>query len=483
MSTTLKPAAALMTGRLAGVLVSFCIPVALARVFDPGAFGAYKQLFLLYGTLFGIAQVGMAESLFFFVPTDRERAGRYAVNSMIVLLLAGAVCATGLRVGRRGVATALGNEGLASVMPLLGIFLMLMLASAGLEIVLTARKRYAAAAGAYALSDLARAALFVVPVLLARTLDALIYGAIAFAALRLLATVAILRREFATGLGADAGLLRRQWAYALPFELAVVVEILQSNWHQYAIAHRFDAATFAVYSVGCLQVPLVDLVASSTGNVMMVQMAEEVAAGRNAAALETWRDTVRKLALVFVPLVGFLAVAARDLIVLLFTDVYAKSVPIFMIWSVAFLLAALPVDGALRVFAETRYLLFVGVAKLALVMVLAPWLITRLGLAGGVVVALLATLTGKILALARIRTRLRASLAALLPWADLARVTLVAAISGLAALVAQRALDLPPLPSLLATGILYAASCAVLLIGLTLLRSRVGPFPARAGER
>jgi O-antigen/teichoic acid export membrane protein len=483
MPSTLKPAAALMTGRLAGVAISFCIPVALARVFDPGAFGAYKQLFLLYGTLFGIAQVGMAESLFYFVPSDRDRAGRYAVNSLLVLGAAGAACAAALFIGRHAAAAGLGNEALAGAMPLLGIFLALMLASAGLEIVLTARKQYAAAAGAYAGSDLARAALFVVPVLLVRTLDALLYGAIAFAGLRLLTGVALLRREFGPGLGPDAMLLRRQMAYALPFELSVVVEVLQANWHQYAIAHRFDAATFAVYSVGCLQVPLVDLVASSTCNVMMVQMAEEVAAGRTAAALETWRDAVRRLVLVFVPLVGLLVVGARDLIVLLFTDVYVKSVPIFMIWSVAFLLAALPVDGVLRVHADTRYLLFVGLAKLGLVMVLAPLFIARLGLAGGVAAALVAILAGKILALARIRSRLRAPLAVLLPWADLAGVTLIAALSGLAALLAQRALELPPLSSLVATAILYAASWAVLLGGLTLLRSRSRPDLARAEER
>src|SRR5882724_8098136 len=141
MSSTFKPAAALMTGRLVGVLLSFCIPVALVRVFDPGAFGAYKQLFLLYGTLFGIAQVGMAESLFYFVPSDRDRAGFYAVNSMLVLLWAGAACAAALRIGRRAVAAGLGNEALVGAVPLLGIFLALMLASAGLEIVLTARKR------------------------------------------------------------------------------------------------------------------------------------------------------------------------------------------------------------------------------------------------------------------------------------------------------------------------------------------------------
>jgi O-antigen/teichoic acid export membrane protein len=482
MSSTLKPAAALMTGRLVGVMASFCIPVALARVFDPSAFGAYKQLFLLHATLYGIAQVGMAESLFYFVPSDRDRAARYAANSLLVLLGAGAMCAAGLWAGRVAVARWLGNEALAGATPLLGIFLALMLASAGLEIVLTARKRYVAAAGAYALSDIARAALLVIPVLVVRSLDALLYGAIAFAALRLVAAVTLLRREFGPRLGVDLLLLRRQMAYAMPFELAVVVEILQANWHQYAIAHRFDAATFAIYSVGCLQVPLVDLVASSTCNVMMVQMAEEIAAERIDAALLTWRDAVRKLALVFVPLVGLLLVAARDLIVVLFTGVYVRSIPIFMIWSVAFLLAALPVDGVLRVHADTRTLLYLGILKLALVMLLAPWLITRLGLAGGVVVALVATVVGKTLALVRISARLRTGLSGLLPWGDLAGVTLATTLAGLAALTGQRVLDLPPWPSLAATGALYASACAAILGGRTLLRGRVRSIAATGGE-
>ena len=39
MDSTLKPAAVLMTGRLAGTVVAFAIPVVLARVLDQASFG------------------------------------------------------------------------------------------------------------------------------------------------------------------------------------------------------------------------------------------------------------------------------------------------------------------------------------------------------------------------------------------------------------------------------------------------------------
>ena len=63
-----KPALLLVVGRTIGFAASFIIPVLLVRTFNQAEFGTYKQLFLIYGTLYGLAQLGMAESLYYFVP-------------------------------------------------------------------------------------------------------------------------------------------------------------------------------------------------------------------------------------------------------------------------------------------------------------------------------------------------------------------------------------------------------------------------------
>ena len=463
MDSTLKPAAVLMSGRLTGLVVAFCIPVVLARVLDQAAFGTYKQLFLVYATLYGIAQVGMAESLFYFLPAGPEKGGRYALNSLLVLSGAGAVSLAVLWAGRTRVAAWLGNDALAAGLPWIGLHLALMLSSAAFEIVLTARKRFAAAAAAYTASDVARTALFLVPVLLLKRLEGLLLGAVLFAALRLAAAFLVLKREFGAGLRTDRALLRDQLLYAMPFELYVLVEVLQSNLHQYAISMHFSPAMFAVYSVGCLQVPLVDLVAGSTCNVMMVRMAEDVRDGRNGAALGAWHDTIRKLALVFFPMVGLLLVNARDLIVLLFTERYLAAAPIFMVWTAAFLLMAFPVDGVLRVFADTRYLLLVGAIKLAIIATLVHWFIVGFGLLGGVLVSLLGTVVGKTLAVARVKRQLNAGLWDLLPWSGLASTLGCAVAAGLPALLVKEGLAHRPLPSMVLTGLVYALTYAVLI--------------------
>src|SRR5262249_12494333 len=151
--------------------------------------------------------------------------------------------------------------------------LTLSMVSAAFEIVMVCRRDERTAAVTYAASDLVRTAVFVGPALAFGTLRAVLVGAVVFAAARVTAMLVYFWREFDGGFRVDFALWRGQLAYALPFALAVGIEVVQANFHQWVVAARFDAATFAIYAVGCLQIPLVDLVCTSTCNVMMVKMA------------------------------------------------------------------------------------------------------------------------------------------------------------------------------------------------------------------
>ncbi len=137
--------------------------------------------------------------------------------------------------------------------------------------------------------------------------------------------------------------------------------------HLFVVSSWFDAMTFAIYSVGCLQIPLAEVVSMSVVNVMMVGMVQAIRDGREAAVVPMWHDTVRKLALIFFPFAAILLITAQDLIIFLFTDAYAASVPIFRTWSLVVLLSAIPMDGLLRVYAQTPFLLFINVVKFILV--------------------------------------------------------------------------------------------------------------------
>jgi O-antigen/teichoic acid export membrane protein len=458
-----RPALVLTGGRAIGLGIAFAIPLVLARVFDQSEFGTYKQLFLIYSTLFGLAQLGMAESLYYFVPRDGSHAGRQVANAMVVLGVVGLGCVAALWTLRDAIVAWFGNAALGAELVPLGWFLAFMLTSTVFEIVLVSRRQHVVAAWAYATSDVVRAICFVVPAVLLWGLHGVMVGAAVFAGVRLVAVLLSLGREFGSELRADGHVLRRQLAYALPFALAVGIEILHINWHQYAVASRFDAASFAIYAVGCLQVPLVDLIVTSTVNVMMVEMAG--LRERNvAAARALWHDTISKLAFLIFPLAAFLVLMARAIIVLLFTASYEASVPIFTLWSLTMLGSVLVVDGVLRVFAETRYLLFQNALHLVIVAALAGTFLTLFGLQGAVLVSLLATMAVKVVAVIRISRLMGAGVADALPWRRLATAAACAVVAVAPAYVIVRTTQWPPFAALVVAGVSYGLAYSALYL-------------------
>ncbi|MBI3894998.1 MAG: polysaccharide biosynthesis protein [Acidobacteria bacterium] len=467
-----KPTLVLMSGRMLSFIATFFIPVVLVRLFAPGEFGTYKQAFLIYMTVYGIAQLGMAESLFYFLPRAPKKAGRYAMNSLL-MLLAAAVLFSGLLMEEKSrISEWLSNSGLAQYLPLLAVYLLLMTMSATLEIVMISRKQYRRAALSYAVSDVLRAAFLIVPAVLLRSLYGLFLGAVAFALLRFVITLFYFWREFGDEFRPDVRLLQQQLAYALPFEMAIVVETLHMNFHQYAVSHYFDAATFAIYAVGCLQIPLVEFLASPAGNVMMVRMSEEIRDGRNDSVVALWHETTRKLALIFIPLFGLLVVTARDLIVFLFTESYVASVSIFMVWSLTVLLSAFQTDAALRVYAQTRFLFMLHLLRLLIIVGLISVFLSGFGLLGAVLITLLSLAIAKALSLFRLKQLMQISIAQLLPWGSLAAVGAVSLAAFLIAQSVESTLGFSVMLRLLVVGLVYMVSYLVLLMRFDLLNSR-----------
>jgi O-antigen/teichoic acid export membrane protein len=416
----------LVAGRSVGFVVAFAIPLVLARTLSQDEFGSYRELFLIFSTLYGLAQVGMAESLYYFIPRNPAAAARSIGNALVALSAAGLACVALISMAPGAIGQWLHNEGLEAYLPLLATFLALMLVSSTLEIILICFKRYRVAAAVYAGSDIVKAVLIVVPALLFRSLTALMIGAVGFAALRCVALSGELLRRFGGRLRIDQALLTVQLAYATPFAVAVAVEIVQMNLHQYVVATWFDRATFAVYSVGCLQIPLVELLSTSAANVMMVKMSEDAAQGRSVLGL--WHRTVERLAWVFFPLFAMIAMTSHALIVTLFSSRYAAAVPVFVVSSAAIVLSTLPVDAVLRVYARTRTLLTLTILRLAFTAATIAWFISTFSLAGAALVTVLAAAGTKAIAIGCIARLMEVRLRDVLPWRSLGRAAVAAVV-------------------------------------------------------
>jgi O-antigen/teichoic acid export membrane protein len=464
-----KPALLLMSGRTVAFAATFFIPLVLARVFDPAQFGTYKQLFLIWSTVYSIAQLGMASSLYYFLPRAPRMAGGYVANCLLFLAATGLACLGLIVIAAPKLSHWLSNQELSQYLPWIGLYIGLTMFSTALEIVLISRGRYLWASASYAVSDLVRAAAFIVPALLFRQLDWVLKAAVLLGFLRVAVMLVYFRKEFRGSFKPDRALLGNQLAYAFPFGLAVLVEIVQASLPQYVVSHLFDPATFAIFAVGCLQIPLVDFAASPTSDVMMVKMQERRSEGRMQAVLKIWHDTTWKLALLFFPLAVFLMVDAREFITLLFTRRYISSAPIFMVWCAMILLTTLQVDGVMRVFAQTRFLLVLNLMRLAVIAGLIHWSLGQFHLIGAALVTVLATLLFKAGGLIRMKRLLEVGAVDLLPWRSLGALLAAAMCGVVSSLAIKSLIHVSPLPTILATGVAYTITYVGLVWRFNLL--------------
>jgi O-antigen/teichoic acid export membrane protein len=441
---------------------SFFIPVVLARHFTTDEFGTYKQIFILYDTLFYIVQAGLATSLFYFVPRAPQHAPRYVANASLAVGALATVCAIVVALDRDLVSWIFSNDALIPLVRWGAVYFLFMMIAVPLEIVMICRERYRWASISYAISDFLRATALVVPTLVTRDLRWLMIGAVGFATARLTTAVLYLRGTYGRELRPDRGLLAEQLRYSLPFGLAVMVGTLQSNFHHFVVSHTFDAATFAIFAVGCLQIPLIDFISTPMSDVMMVKMTEARRDGAVARARALWHQAVTDLALLFIPLIGLLLVVGDRLIVFLFTANYAASVPIFRVSVLAILFTPLLIESVLRVHADTRFILLLNSLQLGLIALLIRPLLGRFGLVGGVMVMVIATAVVKMIGLMRLRHLMGTTLRTLLPWASLARVVVIGVGASLLSALVKSVAQGPPLLVLAEIGLVHAAVWAVL---------------------
>ncbi|MBS2028809.1 MAG: polysaccharide biosynthesis C-terminal domain-containing protein [Deltaproteobacteria bacterium] len=458
----------LVLARGVSALMTFCIPLVLARMLSATEYGTYKQFVLVAQTLYMVLPFGVVQSLYYFLPRGQDRRAYLCQTHLFI----GAVAATAaLVLWRFGdpLAIRLGNPGLGALKVQLGLYAAGLLASLPFEVTFTARGRTGQAAITYVASDFVRTAVMTLPVLFGFGMTGLATGLAAWATARWLAALLFTVRG-ETGPMVSARTWSSQWRYALPFGTAMLVAVPQSYFHQYAVSASVSAASFAVYSVGCFQLPLVDLLYLPTTEILMVRIGELDAEHRSEEGAGVFREATGRLLLLFVPLALFLFASAPDFVPALFSERYRSAVPIFRIAVWAIVLASFPVDGALRARKRTDFILQSYVAKAVVAVPLVLVGLKFMGIVGAILAWLLGEAFGKGLLMSRLPTALGASMRRLVPLPDLARAVgsgVVAA--GAVALFASLAPPSRHLARLTCEGLLFGGIYAG---GLALLGGR-----------
>jgi O-antigen/teichoic acid export membrane protein len=432
-SSFLGKAGPLVLARLVTAGLTLSIPLVLARVLNLEDYGTYYQLFLIATTLHYVLPFGVSQSLYYFLPRAEEKRP-WLGQTLLFMSGAGGVGAALVWGLLEPVARHFDNPALLEHRGALAAYTAFLLGAFPLEVSLTSQGRTRHSALVYLVSDTARAAALVVPCLLGAGLHGMMLAAAGFAFLRYLAAWVVVPRG-SSGPLLRAGLWREQLAYAAPFGAAMVLAVPQQNAHFYVVAGAVAPAVYALYRVGCFQLPVVDLLYTPTSEVLMVRLGELEKQGRLEEGVGAFREAAGKLAFAFLPLAAFLFAAAPEFIGALFGTKFLPAVPIFRVSVLGVVLAILPMDGVLRARGYTRALFLSYLLKAAVTVPLLWWGVRHFGMMGGIVSWVVAEVVGKGALLARVPAALSTPerplrIREVIPWRELGKASLAAVAAG-----------------------------------------------------
>jgi hypothetical protein len=266
----------------------------------------------------------------------------------------------------------------------------------------------------------------------------------------------------------------------------------------YAVAGVVAPAVYALYRVGCFQLPVVDLLYTPTSEVLMVRLGELEREGRLEEGVNAFREAAGKLAYVFLPFAAFLFAAAPEFVGAMFGEKFLPAVPVFRVSVLGVVLSILPMDGTLRARGQTRAI-FASYAVKAAVTVPMVWLgVKHLGLMGGIGSWAVAEVVGKAMLLARVPAalstpQLKLRVVDVIPWRELGKAALSAVAAALGVFVLRAAAEgaFSHLPEGFVWRVLPLASAGVLFVmgylgvlyaaGVRPLSLLAGLRPRRAG--
>ena len=416
---SLRAQSIIMTlARVLRTVLTIGIPIVLVRVLDQETFGAYKQIGLLASTALVVLNFGLPASLYYFVPRMPERSQTFMVQTALVFSIVSVAAGVALALGGAVLARIFGPQA-AEYSVWLGTMVALSI-TAMLDVAMVVDRRVRLAAAVSAVLDATHGLLIIATALVTRNLHWILAAASLSLALRVVVLALYIRwRGQITPTVVGGNTLIEQCRYALPYYGAELIELACDQFHAYYVAAKYDAAQFALYAVGTMQLPIIGHLMHSVGETIVLDGSKTYAAGNLQEMRRVWRRATYMLALVLMPLFFVLEVFARDIIEILFGVSYSASADVFRVFIITMPLSILLGSTLLRATGDLKQIM--GANTIALLVTVGTLTLTGDWL--GVVAAAWSVVLGN-LALTAIVTywilkRLKVAFGEYLEWRDI----------------------------------------------------------------
>ena len=322
----------IMSAKLLGYGVRLVLPFFLVRLLTVADFGAYRQFFLLDVYIATLFQFGLNQALYYFIPRDPRNGGAYFVNSLWMNIVIFAVAFTIIGTFRQQISSWLNMPILGNALPVLAAYTSMLILTTACDCYLTARQRIRASAtfeiGGQVLVSIAT----VGAAWMTRDLMSVLQALVVARCLQLVAMLSFIHwrlhgfraERYFSGLG-------EQVRYGMILGIGGTFGTMLLRLHDFFVSRYYGTEVYAVYSVGCTEIPIIQIFTQSVAMVALGKFAAMDKSGDWDGVAKLWDRVLTSTYAITIPVVAVLLLVARPLVVLMFTEAYEAAVPIFRV--------------------------------------------------------------------------------------------------------------------------------------------------------
>ena len=288
-------------------LSTVLVTVILARCLSVEDFGLHKKALLAFSVCSPALASGLLKALFFFRQETRRMVA-HSCSEPSMSLLSGLAFATGLTlvVGDH-VALQLGDERLADLWWMIGIYALGMLPLGSVSATLVATERVGWMVIFQSVSQVVLVGLIWVAASLTQDVQFTVGAMMVWSLLT--CGIAIVLMLKAT---VDAGHVRipetahyiLQLRYAVPLGLASMFGSISTQFDKLVVSSMCSAEAFALYVAGAIEIPIIGIVTGAMNAAILPNLSVAYKKGRLAEIVDLWKRAMGKAALLLIPCMG-----------------------------------------------------------------------------------------------------------------------------------------------------------------------------------
>ena len=421
----------LMVANSMKLVSALIISIVLSRYLNVSDYGTYQQLFMVHGIVLAIISFGLPSSINFFLPRTKSNSERkgFVVQTYFILLAIGVFFGALVTIFAGYISRGLNNPGMAALLRVFIIYTLFLTPIVFIDSLLIVLKKTFRLVVYKTILFVFGLGAVLLPIAFGASLDTIILSLVIFSVVQFLVASFLIFQPF---IGVKIlwkwTYLTSQLGYSFYLGLATIVGMLTTQLDKLSISLFFRPDQFSIYSVGAVEIPVIGLLTGAVTAIILPEFAKLHKEKNTKKLISLWHNSIRKTAVLLLPMMCFLLLFAEEALVLIFSKKYIASANIFRIYLILIPARVTVFGSVLMAINKTKVILTNSVLALILDFVLNIIFIKWLGLIGPAITTIISIYWLQLYQLKKIGESLKLPFRTIFPWSMLTKIILASAL-------------------------------------------------------